>query len=75
MEKGRSLYGVLDEEGVLEHGQVLVQYTSKSDNEGDEDILYHVVGQVIVTKTPCLHPGDLLVLQVSKAAYADATSP
>lgn len=59
VEKGRSLYGVLDEEGVIEYGQVLIQY------EKDSGILEHVIGPVIVTKTPCLHPGDLLVLEVS----------
>uniref|UniRef100_T1E1M1 RNA-dependent RNA polymerase n=1 Tax=Cupiennius salei TaxID=6928 RepID=T1E1M1_CUPSA len=57
--KGRNMLGVMDETGTLEYGQVFVQYTT--------DIAYGETtrattirrGQVLVTKNPCLHPGDV----------------
>lgn len=56
--KGRAMMGVLDETRTLEYGQVFVQYSDRSSS------LSHVVkGKVVVAKNPCLHPGDVRVLQ------------
>ncbi|XP_049514548.1 uncharacterized protein LOC119433620 isoform X2 [Dermacentor silvarum] len=67
-EKGRNMLGVLDETGTLEYGQVFVQFThigvdlhngapnSSDSNRGSTQVL---TGTVLVTKCPCLHPGDV----------------
>ncbi|KAI3883153.1 hypothetical protein MKW92_030412 [Papaver armeniacum] len=72
--KGRSMMGCLDETATLEYGQVFVQVSRIGRNKlcGDsfsmlngngpaETIL--VLGKVVVAKNPCLHPGDMRVLQ------------
>ncbi|KAE8654455.1 RNA-dependent RNA polymerase 1 [Hibiscus syriacus] len=76
IEKGGILMGCLDETGTLEYGQVFVQYSdSKSRQSSSETLLTfndrqsnrncHIVeGKVSIAKNPCLHPGDLRVLQV-----------
>ncbi|KAJ1439035.1 RNA-dependent RNA polymerase, eukaryotic-type [Sesbania bispinosa] len=70
--KGRVLLGCLDESGILNYGQVFVRITVKKNEEkfGDEslrksdgdDSTRIIVGKVVVTKNPCLHPGDIRVL-------------
>ncbi|XP_077499515.1 uncharacterized protein LOC144110476 isoform X2 [Amblyomma americanum] len=53
---GRNMLGVMDETGLLRYGQVFVQYTEI----GTESRATHVLtGTVLVTKCPCLHPGDV----------------
>ncbi|KAH6941070.1 hypothetical protein HPB50_013213 [Hyalomma asiaticum] len=53
---GRNMLGVLDETGQLQYGQIFVQYTEL----GTESKATHVLtGTVLVTKCPCLHPGDV----------------
>ncbi|KAF6144653.1 hypothetical protein GIB67_006145 [Kingdonia uniflora] len=66
---GRSLMGCLDDTRTLEYGQVFVQVSRK----GGKEFLYDgheaqkstfiVGGKVVVAKNPCLHPGDVRVLQ------------
>ncbi|KAK9063788.1 hypothetical protein SSX86_017660 [Deinandra increscens subsp. villosa] len=68
--KGRSMMGCLDETRTLEYGEVFVQYSSARRRPlGDE---YNgigsyksriVIGDVVVAKNPCLHPGDVRVLK------------
>ena len=79
VQNGRTMMGCLDETGTLEYGQVFVQYSvskhrqfSKDSlltfNDGRVDKNNHVVeGKVVVTKNPCLHPGDLRVLKAVDA--------
>ncbi|KAH7352014.1 hypothetical protein KP509_19G025000 [Ceratopteris richardii] len=56
--KGRILMGCLDEYACLNYGEVFVKVSS---SEGSP---VHVIkGTVIVTKNPCLHPGDIRILQ------------
>ena len=50
------LMGVLDEYGVLDYGEVFVRIAHKQENR-------IIQGKVIVTKNPCLHPGDIRVLE------------
>ncbi len=67
------MFGVVDEYGVLEYGQVFVQYSlmrehklDKSEEEEEEEDMMRceiLEGQVVVTKNPCHHPGDLRVFQ------------
>ncbi|XVE74531.1 hypothetical protein DITRI_Ditri12bG0024300 [Diplodiscus trichospermus] len=78
VQNGRSMMGCLDETGVLEYGQVFVQYSIKPRKFSDDSFLIfnerrgdqncHVVqGEVVVVKNPCLHPGDLRVLKAVDA--------
>ncbi|MCO5597438.1 hypothetical protein L7F22_051516 [Adiantum nelumboides] len=55
--QGRILMGCLDEYGCLDYGQVYVKLSSL---EGSATV---IKGTVVVTKNPCLHPGDIRVLQ------------
>lgn len=64
--EARLMMGVMDETGVLGPGQVFVQYTViKSQGEGDDNntVVKNrktiVTGRVVVTRNPCLHPGDV----------------
>ncbi|KAL4196139.1 hypothetical protein AMTRI_Chr04g244530 [Amborella trichopoda] len=71
---GRSMMGCLDETGILEYGQVFVQFSaignrrlhefglSKINESGSDQRVRVVVGKVIVAKNPCLHPGDVRIL-------------
>ncbi|KAG5048419.1 hypothetical protein JHK85_009522 [Glycine max] len=73
---GRWLMGVLDELGVLEQGQCFVQVStpslencfSKHGSRFSETKNLHVVkGFVVIAKNPCLHPGDVRVLEAVDA--------
>lgn len=73
---GRWLMGVLDESGVLEQGQCFVQVStpslencfSKHGSRFSETKNLHVVkGFVVIAKNPCLHPGDVRVLEAVDA--------
>ncbi|KAI5080567.1 hypothetical protein GOP47_0004466 [Adiantum capillus-veneris] len=55
--KGRILMGCLDEYGCLNYGQVFVKVSSL---DGTASV---IKGTVVITKNPCLHPGDIRVLQ------------
>ncbi|KAM7273819.1 hypothetical protein ACFE04_028483 [Oxalis oulophora] len=70
--KGRILIGCLDENGILEYGQVFVRITlNPAEIESGDQSFFRkvdgktavVVGKVVVTKNPCLHPGDIRVLE------------
>lgn len=70
--KGRILIGCLDETGILNYGEVYVRVTmTKAELQARDQIFFHkvdestsvVIGKVIVTKNPCLHPGDIRVLE------------
>lgn len=71
--KGRILIGCLDETGILDYGQVYCCVTmTKLDKDVSSQRFFRkldeekgtavVVGKVVVTKNPCLHPGDIRVL-------------
>jgi RNA-dependent RNA polymerase len=64
--KARNMFGIVDEYGVLEYGQVFIQYSHINDEKLDmidkppsvpPIILDNV--KVVITKNPCHHPGDL----------------
>ncbi|XP_062222084.1 probable RNA-dependent RNA polymerase 1 [Phragmites australis] len=56
---GRAMMGCLDETCTLKYGQVFVQASSRA----NEHSKFIVTGKVVVAKNPCLHPGDVRVLQ------------
>ncbi len=60
------MFGIVDEYGVLEYGEVFIQYNHINDEKLDvtdkstnvpPTILNNV--KVVITKNPCHHPGDL----------------
>lgn len=58
--KARMLLGVMDETGSLQCGQVFIQFSKDFDDPlGPKEILQR---RVVVSKSPCLHPGDLRTL-------------
>ncbi|XP_008778879.2 probable RNA-dependent RNA polymerase SHL2 [Phoenix dactylifera] len=71
--KGRWLMGCLDELGVLEHGQCFIQSSIPSlENcfmkhgsrfSGIKKNRQVIVGTVAIAKNPCLHPGDIRILE------------
>lgn len=58
--KSRLLFGVCDAEGVLKAGECQVRITM----DGDGVPAALVGTEVIVTRNPCLHPGDLQKFKV-----------
>ncbi|XP_062212371.1 probable RNA-dependent RNA polymerase SHL2 [Phragmites australis] len=71
--KGRWLMGCLDELGVLEQGQCFIRASAPSLNNcfvkhglefpsanKNADV---IVGMVVIAKNPCLHPGDVRILE------------
>ncbi|CAI5441415.1 unnamed protein product [Caenorhabditis angaria] len=56
---GRSMYGVVDETGLLQHGQVFIQYSPSLRQTSKKPIL--LSGKVLITKNPCHVPGDVRV--------------
>ncbi|XP_078610878.1 uncharacterized protein LOC144881587 [Branchiostoma floridae x Branchiostoma japonicum] len=60
-EYGRNMLGVLDETGTLDYGQVFVQYTKDIADKGGETKV--LTGDVVVTRSPCFHPGDVRKLR------------
>ncbi|KAI0524882.1 hypothetical protein KFK09_004272 [Dendrobium nobile] len=70
---GRWLMGCLDELGILEHGQCFIQASTPSlencfSKHGSRFLATKkekkiVVGTVAVAKNPCLHPGDVRILE------------
>lgn len=55
------LIGVIDETGTLKEGEVFIQIKSEFVKNLEKSVI--VKGDVIVTKNPCLHPGDIKVLK------------
>ncbi|EFO85404.1 hypothetical protein CRE_23681 [Caenorhabditis remanei] len=57
---GRSVFGVVDETGQLQYGQVFVRYTENVDNKSPlKDFGTTLTGKVLVTKFPSLCEGDV----------------
>ncbi|KAJ4764056.1 RNA-dependent RNA polymerase [Rhynchospora pubera] len=59
--KGRALMGCLDETRSLEYGEVFIQVSTAGC--GSHFNASVVTSMVVVAKNPCLHPGDVKVLQ------------
>ena len=66
VEKAVTLYGIMDETGFLKEGEVYC--VVKTEKEGRSV----TIGQVAVTRSPALHPGDI---QFAQAVQVPADSP
>eukprot|EP00804_Cyclotella_cryptica_P001859 CCRYP_019357-RB/>CCRYP_019357-RB protein AED:0.02 eAED:0.02 QI:117/0.87/0.77/1/0.75/0.55/9/4740/1611 len=62
VQEGCVLLGVVDDFGVLSEGEVFVQINGSNESQFNEESSRIIESQVIVTKNPCLHPGDVLRL-------------
>ncbi|VDM61512.1 unnamed protein product [Angiostrongylus costaricensis] len=62
-EKGRTMFGVVDETGQLQYGQVFVQYTENIALKTPPPSASRKVltGKVLLTKNPCIVAGDVRV--------------
>eukprot|EP00252_Welwitschia_mirabilis_P018517 TRINITY_DN4113_c0_g1_i1.p2 TRINITY_DN4113_c0_g1~~TRINITY_DN4113_c0_g1_i1.p2 ORF type:complete len:477 (+),score=80.47 TRINITY_DN4113_c0_g1_i1:1549-2979(+) len=65
--KGQYLMGCLDETRTLKYGEVFIQVSRLPDSPKNCDSYHVIEGSVVVTKDPCLHPGDIRVLKAVKA--------
>lgn len=72
VQKGRVLIGCLDETGNLDYGQVYIRITKNRKEQkyseqpffsNDDGKTAVIVGKVAISKNPCLHPGDVRVLE------------
>ncbi|TKA65730.1 hypothetical protein B0A49_07514 [Cryomyces minteri] len=66
MDQGVTLYGIMDETGILEEGEIYV--VTESRNRGRKVL---TGGKVVITRAPAMHPGDV---QVVKAVDVPADS-
>lgn len=63
--KGVTLFGVMDETGFLEAGQVYVTYdTTYGVSNGRRINATLEDGRILVTRSPALHPGDIQVVNM-----------
>ena len=60
-EKSVNLLGILDEYGILDEGEIFCRISIS--NEVKDESNKTITGNVIVTKCPCLFPGDIRVLK------------
>ncbi|CAF0781157.1 unnamed protein product [Rotaria sordida] len=63
--KARNMFGIIDEYNVLKPNEVYIQYTRLNDheekeinNKGEKASILHNC-EVVITKNPCHHPGDI----------------
>lgn len=59
VEKGVTLFGVMDETGFLKEGEVYIHYDARQPGRYDGIDGSLTDGCVIVTRSPALHPGDI----------------
>ena len=62
MKDGRMLYGVVDDTNSLEYGEVFIQISEETDDDEEEIRRVITADRVLVTRMPCHHPGDVLLL-------------
>ena len=59
VKNGVTLYGIMDETGFLEEGQIYV--VVEKPPQGGKQVL--TGGRVVITRSPALHPGDVRIVQ------------
>ncbi|XP_062606818.1 uncharacterized protein LOC134268569 [Saccostrea cucullata] len=61
VDKGRNMIGTSDKSRSLKYGQVFIQYSKDPSDAGKK--LQIVLGKVLVTKYPSIHPEDLQIFE------------
>uniref|UniRef100_A0A7E4WA67 RNA-directed RNA polymerase n=1 Tax=Panagrellus redivivus TaxID=6233 RepID=A0A7E4WA67_PANRE len=56
---GRNMFGIVDETGYLQYGQVFVQYSTNLHDKGKVRNATILTGDVMITKNPMMNGGDL----------------
>ncbi|KAH6976978.1 RNA dependent RNA polymerase-domain-containing protein [Ilyonectria sp. MPI-CAGE-AT-0026] len=64
VEHGVTLFGIMDETGFLNDGEVYVTYDKRWSGSGARIPETLKDGEIIVTRSPALHPGDVRVVQM-----------
>lgn len=72
VEKGACLLGIMDEYDVLEYGEAFCKI-KRNEADGNDDVVI-LDCKAAVTKCPCLHPGDIRILQFKKHSINDKKS-
>jgi hypothetical protein len=67
---GCNLYGIMDETGYLQEGQIYVATEKTTDGKQEKSVL--IRKRVVITRAPALHPGDI---QVVEAIDVPSNSP
>ncbi|KAL7794192.1 RdRP domain-containing protein [Trichoderma ceciliae] len=65
VDKGVTLFGVMDETGFLEEGQIYATFDESYDKIQGRVKRSFKDGFVLVTRSPALHPGDIQVAQMT----------
>lgn len=62
---GRTMFGVVDESGILQHGQVFIQYTCNITEKLPSPTAQKKIleGRVLLTKNPAVVPGDVRIFE------------
>lgn len=68
VKQGITLYGIMDETGILQEGEIYVVTEDPPDRP--QSVL--TGGKIIITRSPALHPGDI---RVAKAVNVSSNSP
>ncbi|PON25180.1 hypothetical protein TGAM01_v205866 [Trichoderma gamsii] len=64
VDMGVTLFGIMDETGFLEEGQIYVTFDESHDNMQGRVKRSLQDGTVLVTRSPALHPGDIQLAQM-----------
>lgn len=59
VQNGVTLYGIMDETGYLQEGEIYV--VTEKPPEGGKQVL--TGGKVVITRSPALHPGDIRIVR------------
>ncbi|KKO98230.1 hypothetical protein THAR02_09660 [Trichoderma harzianum] len=65
VDQGVTLFGIMDETGYLEEGQIYVTFDSSYDKAQGRKKRTVKDGFVLVTRSPALHPGDIQLAQLT----------
>ncbi|CAF3861368.1 unnamed protein product [Rotaria sp. Silwood1] len=57
--KGRNMFGIVDEYNVLKPDEIFIQYTKIEDGRPRNKTEILEKCKVVITKNPCYHPGDI----------------
>ncbi|QYT03795.1 RNA-dependent RNA polymerase [Trichoderma simmonsii] len=65
VDQGVTLFGIMDETGFLDEGQIYVTFDSSHDKAQGRKKRTVKDGFVLVTRSPALHPGDIQLAQLT----------
>ncbi|KAE9548457.1 hypothetical protein FO519_008332 [Halicephalobus sp. NKZ332] len=63
LDQGRIMFGIVDPYGILQYGQVFVQYSKSTSTNYACKVKTILKGPVMVSKNPMCNPGDLRVFE------------